>query len=161
MFIKNAKGQWWELDESSLTVYNFWGGHHSITEEELQHSEKVECAGWRQLYLIKGYCPLVVDVKWPEVWISPNGKYYIGQSHENRAEEILEILYGSDDVHWAGDTLEELGWIRASRNLMWEVRLSSSYWNDKKVTQKQFDALYDWCKYHNKQFPEGGRLITT
>lgn len=95
-----------------------------------------------------------VDIKWPDVWISPEGKYYNGDAHENRAEEILEIIYGENNELWPGDRLEELGWVRATTSLMWEVRIDSDYWSDKRVTQKQYDALWDWCKYHNKAFPQ-------
>lgn len=153
-FIKNSKNEWWELNKENLTVFNFEGGSHNITEEELNSSIVFECDGWNELYNIKHYCPLEVNIRYSEVWISPEGLFYDGDAHENRAEEILEIMYGETDISWFGDRLEELGWIRAAANLMWEVRMDSDYWNNKKLSQKQYDALYDWCEYHDKKFPD-------
>lgn len=152
-FIKNSKGEWWELNKEKMTVYNFDGGSHSIAMQDLKLSEVVKCDGWNELYKIKKWCPLEVNVNWIDVWVSPEGKFYNGEAHENRAEEILEIIYGEIDVDWAGDKLEELGWVRATTSLMWEVRADSDYWNNRKLSQKQYDALWDWCKIHNKKFP--------
>lgn len=153
-FIKNAKGEWWELDKDNMTVFSFYGGFHNITKLELESSEILECDGWGELYKIKKWCPLEVDIRWTNVWISPEGCFYNGDAHENRAEEILEIVYGETDVDWTGDRLEELGWIRVTTSLMWEVRTDSDYWNNKELEQKQYDALWDWCKIHNKKFPQ-------
>lgn len=100
----------------------------------------------------KKWCPLEADVRWIEVWISPEGKFFNGEAHENRAENILKIIYGETDVLWPGDRLEKLGWIRATTSLMWEIRLDSL--SGKRLTQKQYDALWDWCKIHNKEFPK-------
>ena len=154
IFVKTTENIWWELDKERMMLFNYDRGYYYLTEEQLCSFETIECNSWRELYLKKRWCPLEVKINWPDVWISPDGKYYNGDAHENRAEEILEILYGEDDSLWPGDRLEELGWIRAARSLMWEVRLDSSYWNDKQLTQQQYDALWDWCKYHNKKFPQ-------
>ena len=151
-FIKHLDG-WLELDKEKMMVFNFNGGYHNFTEPELNSSEIFECNGWHELYEAKRYCPLEVGIRWRDVWLSPDGMFCTGDAHENRAEEILEIMYGENDVSWSGDRLEELGWIRATTSLMWEVRLDSDYWNDKRLTQKQYDALWDWCKCHNKKFP--------
>lgn len=152
-FIKNTKGEWQKLNKEKMMVYDFKGVSYDITQQEVECSEIIDCNGWHELYKIIKWCPLEVNVKWPNVWISPDGLFYDGTAHENRAKEILEIIYEECDVFWTGDRLEELGWIRASANLMWDVRINSIYWDDKKVTQKQYDALWDWCKYHNKSFP--------
>lgn len=152
-FIKNSKGEWWELNKEKMEVFNFYGGSHNIIKQELESSEILECNGWGELYKIKKWCPLEVTIKWREVWVSPEGKFYNGEAHDNRAEEILEIVYGEVDVDWAGDRLEEIGWLRATTSLMWEVRMDSDYWKNKSITQKQYDALWDWCNYHNKKFP--------
>ena len=152
-FIKNSKGEWRELNKETMTVYSFGGCSHSITIQDLTLSEVVECSEWHELYKIKKWCPLEVTIKWTNVWVSPDGRFYNGDAHDNRAEEILEIIYGEVDVDWPGDRLEELGWIRATTSLMWEVR-AEDYWNDKLISQKQYDALWDWCKCHNKRFPQ-------
>lgn len=158
-FIEKKENEWWELDKETMCAFNFFGGYHTIKANELQICEVVECENWRDLYIKKRYCPLEVTIKWRDVWISPEGKYYNGEAHENRAEEILEIIYGEPDNDWAGDRLEQLGWIRATASLMWEVRADSEYWDEKKLTQKQFDALWDWCENHNKTFPHKIEVI--
>lgn len=43
-----------------------------------------------------------MSVKWTDVWVSPDGLFYDGDAHENRAEEILEIMYGEVGVNWTG-----------------------------------------------------------
>lgn len=157
-FIKNSKNEWWELDKETMTVFNFNGGSHNITKQDLESSEILECDGWHELYKIKKWSPLEVSVKWTDVWVSPDGLFYDGDAHENRAEEILEIMYGEVGVNWTGDRLEELGWIRTTTSLMWEIRADSDYWNNKLISQKQYDALWDWCKCHNKKFPQNIEL---
>ena len=158
LFIKQLNtNEWWELDRDRMMLYNYNGGHHYIKEEELGKSETAEYNSWHELYLAKHYCPLEVNIRWSNVWISPEGKYYDGDAHENRAEEILEIIYGETDVDWFGDRLEELGWIRATNSLMWEIRLQEL--ENKRLTQKQYDALWDWCELHNKQFPNNVEII--
>lgn len=151
-FLKNFQNEWWELDKEKMKVFNFNGGSRNITKQELESSEMLECSGWHELYKKKRWNPLEENVKWNDVWISPDGRFYNGEAHDNRAEEILEIIYGEIDVTWSGDRLEELGWVRATTSLMWEIR--ADYWNDKKITQKLYDALWDWCIYHNKKFPQ-------
>lgn len=155
LFLKDSKNSWLELDKEKMIVFNFGGSFHNITNQELESSEIVECNSWHELYKMKRWCPLEVNIRWSNVWISPDGLYYDGEAHENRAEELLEIMYGETDVDWAGDRLEELGFVRATTSLMWEVRLDSDYWEDKKLSQKQFDALWDWCELHSKSFPKG------
>lgn len=154
LFIKNSKEEWLELDKKTMTVSNFNGGFHDITKQELENSEILVCAGWHELYEKKKWCPLEVSIKQSDVWISPDGRFFEGYAHENRAEEILEIIYGESNEYWAGDRLEELGWIRATRSLMWEVRIDSGYWNNRRITQKQSDSLWEWCKHHDKKFPQ-------
>lgn len=52
-FIKNSKNEWWELDKETMTVFNFNGGSHNITKQDLESSEILECDGWHELYKIK------------------------------------------------------------------------------------------------------------
>lgn len=83
---------------------------------------------------------------------SPEGKFYKADAHEVDAEHLCDILYGKDfGIHYAGDYLEEHGWVRLTTSLMWEVR--DNYWFDKDLTQAQLDALWDWCELHNKHYP--------
>lgn len=154
LFINHLdKNQWWEFDKEKMIAFNYSGGYNYVNEESLVQAEICEYQDWHELYLAKHFCPLEVDIKWGDVWISPEGIFYNGDAHENRAEEILEIMYGETDVPWTGDRLEELGWIRATRTLMWDVRFDE--WVGKTITQKQYDALWDWCEHHKRKFPKG------
>ena len=96
--------------------------------------------------------PRTADASYIYVWISPDGKFYDGDAHINRAVEILYYLYGIEDRDHAADKLEELGWIRAAGGMMWDLRVRQGYYSERNVTQKQIDALYDWCTYHNLSF---------
>lgn len=151
MFFVNQSDAWWELDKERMMLFNYMGGYNYIDEKHLAESEVFKCKSWHELYLAKHFCPLEVNIRWKDVWVSPDGKFYNGEAHENRAEEILEIIYGEVDVDWSGDRLEELGWIRATTSLMWGVRFDE--WQDKYITQKQYDALWDWCERHKMRFP--------
>lgn len=51
-----------------MEVFGFFGGFHSISEEQLQSCETAECESWREFYLQKGYCPLEVTIRWRDVW---------------------------------------------------------------------------------------------
>ena len=153
-FIKNSKREWWELDRDKMTVFNFHGGSHTISKQILESSEILECADWHALYERTNFCPLEVGINYTNVWVSPAGMFYDGDAHDNRAEEILEIVYGETDCFWPGDRLEERGWVRATTSLMWEVRADSDYWDNKKLSPKQYTALQDWCQHHNKKFPQ-------
>ena len=154
LFINHLdKKQWWEFDKEKMMAFNYDGSYNYVKKEFLEQSEICEYKDWHELYLAKHFCPLEVNIKWGDVWISPEGIFYNGDAHENRAEEILEIIYGETDVHWTGDRLEELGWIRATRTLMWDVRFDE--WIGKTITQKQYDSLWDWCQHHKRKFPEG------
>lgn len=150
LFIYNSDA-WFELDKERMMLFNYMGGYHYVDEKCLSESEIYEYKDWHELYLAKHFCPLEVNIRWKDVWVSPDGKFYNGDAHENRAEEILEIIYGETDDIWFGDRLEELGWVRATTSLMWEVRFDE--WKGKIITQKQYDALWDWCELHKKKFP--------
>lgn len=149
-FIKLQDNSWWELIEDKLLVFNYNGGHHNINTQILNSSQIFECKDWHDLYLLKHYCPLESTVTCRNAWISPEGKFYEAQSHEVTAENICEVIYDIEPL-FAGDELENRGWLRVTTSLMWEVR--DDYFKNKELTQKQLDALYDWCIYHNKTFP--------
>ena len=148
--------EWWEWDTETMTAYNYRGGWHNVNENKLGNVECIECESWHELYLKKGFCPLEVE-KWErEVWISPQGKYYEGEAHAVMAEYICDIIYG-EEIEFAEDFLEERGWVRAASSFMWEVRLDT--WKGKRLTQRQYDALWDWCECHKKKFPKGVEVI--
>ena len=154
LFINHLnKEQWWEFDQEKMMAYNYMGGHHNVNEEQLEDVEILDYDSWHELYINTGFCPLETD-KWErDVWISPDGKFYDGDAHEVRAAYLLDIVYGIPDVDYGGDLLEERGWVRATTSLMWNVRFQE--WEGKRLTQKQYGALLEWCQSNRMKFPHG------
>lgn len=157
IFINHIKpDEWWELNKEEMRAYNYMGGSHGITEDDINNADRIECKNWHELYLVKHFCPIKTD-KWErEAWLSPEGEFYEGEAHAIMAESICEIIYGKEpdaDTFFGEDFLEERGWVRVASSFMWQVRLDS--WTGKRLTQKQYDALWDWCECHKKKFPEG------
>lgn len=144
---------YWELDENKMLVFNYRGGHHSISQDEINTSKVIECENWHDLYLKAHYCPIETDKHESHAWISPDGTFYEGNAHEVQAEDICEIVFGLEDEFCPGDVLEEKGFIRVTTTLMWEVRIDELA--SQTLTQKQYDALFDWCQCHNKEIPQG------
>lgn len=152
LFINHLnKEEWWEFDKNKMMVYNYMGGHNSVDEESIAKAEIYDCNNWHELYLKKHFCPLEVDKWGRDVWISPDGRFYNGNAHEVTAGYLCEIIYGLEDIDYGGDELESRGWIRATTSLMWDVRIDE--WKEKIITQKQYNALWDWCECHKKTFP--------
>ena len=149
LFIKLTNG-WWELDKENNIVYNYNGGFHDIDKNEINEKEVFEGKNWHDLYEAKHYCALETTVRSCHVWISSDGKFYEAEAHEIAAESICEIIYGIEPM-FPGDELEKRGWIRAATGPMWQVRFDK--WKDKNLTQKQQNALWDWCKRHQLQYP--------
>ncbi len=143
--------EWWKWDRENMIACNYMGGWHNINENRLGGVEYYECDSWHELYLAKHFCPLETDKFERDVWISPEGKYYCGDAHEVTAQYILDIIYGEEVDFWDGDKLEARGWIRATTSMMWDVRFDE--WSGKRLTQKQYDALWDWCQFHKMKFP--------
>ena len=85
-------------------------------------------------------------------WLAPDGSLYSGNAHENSAADILKNLYG-EESKYAGDILEEKGFVRLTTDLMWDVRFKEGYWEEKELTQDQLDTLYEWCEFHRKKYP--------
>lgn len=149
LFIKENNG-WYELDKVQGIAYNYEGGHHYVNIDTMEKATIVHFDSWHALYLSKNYCPFEADKTSRTAWLSPDGKFYEGRAHEVLAEDLCDIIYGLNSM-WAGDELEERGWIRVTTSLMWEIRLEEL--KNKKLTKKQIDALWDWCQYHNKTYP--------
>lgn len=150
LFIHLSSNGWWEYDKEKNKVYNYHGGYHEISAGAVEKSETYECTDWHELYLAKHFCPIETTIRSCHIWISPDGLYYDAPSHEVSAGEICEIIYGIEPM-WPGDELEKRGWVRVTTGPMWDVRLDK--WKEKELTQKQQDALWDWCKQHGKQYP--------
>lgn len=149
--------EWWEWNQETMRAISYRGGFHEVDENSLGGVECYECNNWHELYLAKHFCPLEVEIWERNVWISPDGKYYDGDAHEVAAKDILEIVYGEDSDFWEGDKLEARGWIRATTSMMWDVRFDE--WSEKRLTQKQYDALWDWCQFHKMKFPNDVEVL--
>lgn len=154
-FINHLRpNEWWQWNRENMKAYNYMGGWHNVNENSLGNAECYEYDSWHELYLAKHYCPLETDKYEKDAWISPEGRYYYGEAHAVKAEYICDIIYGLDlDMDDAEDYLEKLGWIRVTTSLMWEIRFDKL--KEKRLTQRQCDALWDWCEYHKKEFPNG------
>jgi hypothetical protein len=145
--------EWWEWDKEKMIAYNYYGDWHNINENSLGNAEYYECNNWHELCLAKHFCPIEVTLEKRDVWISPEGGFYDGEAHMVTAEYICDIIYGKDlGLDYAEDYLEEFGWIKATTSLMWQIRFEDWHW--KKLPQPQYDALWDWCEYHNMPFPD-------
>jgi hypothetical protein len=152
LFINHLqKDEWWEWDQEKMRAYNYRGGHYDIDENSLGDVEYVECNSWHELYLKKHFCPLEVESWWNDVWISPDGRFYDGVAHDVTAEHLLSIIYGEETEWCAGDALTAKGWLRATTSAMWKIRLPELI--ETPLTQKQYNALFDWCQHHKITFP--------
>lgn len=160
LFINYPSDQWRQWDTDRMLAFNYRGGYCKINENALGGVESVELDSWHELYLVKKFCPLTAEKRDKDVWIAPFGEYFIGEAHDVAAEYILDVVYGeTHDMCWAGDILEDKGWVRATTSAMWEYRLHE--FNGKKMPQKQYDALFDYCQYHNLKFPKNIEVIDT
>ena len=158
-FINHLRpNEWWQWDRENMKAYNYMRGWHNVNENRLDGVECYEYDSWHELYLAKHYCPLESD-KWErDAWISPEGKYYYGEAHAVEAEYICDIIYGLElDMDDAEDYLEKIGWVRVTTSLMWDIRFDKL--KEKRLTQRQYDALWDWCECHKKEFPNGIEVI--
>ncbi|MBO5435917.1 hypothetical protein J6A31_08995 [bacterium] len=155
-FLKyNDSDGWWEFDKSRMMAYNVNGGHHNVTEDDINEAVLFTCDNWHQLYLCKKYCPIETNVKCADVWISPDGKFYEGKAHAVQAEKICDIIYGLSDLTiWQAESwLNEHNWIKATTSIMWNYYVKDIVSNAN-LTTKQKTALYDWCNIHGTIFPD-------
>ena len=97
----------------------------------------------------------IIDYTPNEAWISPDGKFYNGEGHDYVTELILEKLYHVEDEQFPGDKLEQLGWIKVTTSLMWEIRNDTGYFDGRVLTKKQYKTLTKWCHKYGKDVPTG------
>ena len=146
---------WWEWVTESMKAYNYMGGYHNINENGLGDCSYIEAKDWHDLYLKTGYNPMERSIHERDVWISPDGKFYDGEAHSVTAEHICEILFGEwMDIDHADDYLVERGWIKASTSFMWDFYYEESL-SFRMLPNVQYNALWDWCQLHGKEFPIG------
>lgn len=145
------KDEWREWDQDKMLAINYRGGFCEIDENQLEDVEYCICNSWHDLYKKKNFCPLEVESWFKDVWIAPSGKLYDGVAHDVTAEQILSIIYGEEEELCPGDRLEARGWIRATTGIMWNLRLDELV--QKRLTNSQYNALFDWCQLHKINFP--------
>jgi len=83
-------------------------------------------------------------------WLSPDGKFYacLYGEHISKAASLVYFLDGRRDFN-AERTLEETGWVKvATGRLFWD------YGNHNVPTQRQYDAVFDWCQKEGRVMPE-------
>ena len=144
------ENEWRIWDQKNMKAINYNHGFCDIDENRLGNTKTIRAANWHSLYQKTHFCPLEVEIYANDVWIAPDGKYYDGVAHDVTAEKILNIIYGVDG-EYAGDQLESMGWIRATTTPMWKIRLNEL--KEKRLTQRQYNALLDWCVFHKIDFP--------
>jgi len=72
-------------------------------------------------------------------WLSPNGDFHVCPFHKHK--EFAKKLEYSED------TLIALGWIKFSN--MYGILAPHKF-----ATQKQIDAIWDWCQKEHLELPE-------
>ena len=148
---------WHEIDYERMRLWNYHCGWCEINEnsEEYMYGQICKAKDWRDLYLKTGWYPFESNINTNrptnfDCWIRPDGLLIWCDSHEVPADQILEIFYG-EESKWAGDTLIEKGWIKASC-CFWDMHLSyMNYWF---MTQAQADSLKYWCDFVRIDYPE-------
>ena len=159
----NPEGVWWEWDEQNMKLRNFMGGGFDIDENSDYwiNAQIKEVDSWHELYVVEHWNPLEVDVKSSDVWISPKGEYFEGDTHAVAAHYICKLVYGLDIDIFAFDSAEDYlishGWVKATCSLMWTIyQERDTTW---RMTQNSFDALFDYCKFHGQQMPKKIEII--
>lgn len=163
----NPEGVWWEWDEQNMKLRNFMGGGFDIDENSDYWAHAVTlrgCDSWHDIYEAYGQNPLESDVTAFDAWISPNGEFFEGNAHRVQAEYICNLVYGIDvdDPLFMGEAEDYLighGWIKATRSFMWSIyQQRDTTW---KMTQKTYDALFDYCTTHKLKMPKDIDIISS
>lgn len=142
-WLKNKNGLFYDYKER---LYNLEDFKNIIVQEK-------DCLDWHELYKSTGWLPNRTDKYEDETWISPNGEFYFGHGHSYEANTICEFIYGDTNTLLNDDFLIKNGWIKTTTVLfLWNLYYDE--YTKKFITQKQYDALFDWCKVHNKKFPK-------
>lgn len=150
--------KWWRWNKKTMQLQNFRGGGFDIDEnaEYWTTAQQYEFDSWHELYEAKGVNPLKVDIAERDVWISPDGVYFNGEAHAVAATYNVRLVYGIemefDGMDSAEDYLIRRGWIKATCSFMWPFYIKEDkIW---KITQKTYDALFDYCKFHDLDMPK-------
>jgi hypothetical protein len=73
-------------------------------------------------------------------WLSPDGVFYDCASYEHESYAVrLNKLYGYEDHYNGSRSLEQHGWFKLKYG-EWMIVAHDE------CTQKQLDALFDWCQ---------------
>lgn len=163
----DPEGVWWHWDEEKMKLLNYRGGGFDIDENSDYWAHAVTlrgCDSWHDIYVAYGQNPLEADITDFDVWISPDGKFFDGNAHRVQAEYIVPLVYGIDieDPLFSGEAEDYLighGWVKATRSFMWSIyQKRDTTW---KMTQKTYDALFDYCTLHKLKMPKDIDIISS
>lgn len=145
---------YYHWDKEQMRLYNFRGGWRTIDEnsEGWGKATTIEAESWHRLYLITGYCPLMVDLYARDAWMDTDGNLYEGDGHSYWAERISEFLFGYNseyDIYDPADELVEVyGWVKITTSLMLPYYISSGMYDN--LNYEQRDTLRKWAIIHDK-----------
>lgn len=153
-FLKTPNGEYWEINYDKMRLYNIKDDWHEIDEssEEWLNGQVYEYDSWSHLYEAKHFDPLKTDKPTGVMWISPTGECYPCDCHAEMAMWICRLIFDLPDdlrLEQYNDALELNGWIKVS-DYMWTYYQDRTY----SLTQDQYDALWDWCRDRNNDFPQ-------
>lgn len=162
-FKNRSEPEYWLWDPHNMTLNNYCGGGFDIDEnaEYWMTAQIYDAESWHELYITRHWNPVQGNVSDNDVWISPEGNFFYGDAHAVAAEKIVDVVYGLKKKIFGMDCAEDYllnhHWIKATRSLMWSIYLQDKEtW---KMTQRTYDALYDYCKLHNLPMPNNVELI--
>ena len=114
----------------------------------------VEAEDLHDLYLKTGYSDLLRAPRETCLWLDPEGQCWKGDCHTIDAENIVEVLYGTDVLESvetdAADFLIDHGWVKLSATLMLQYYCESHMYGN--ITAAQARTIKDWCDYFSVPF---------
>lgn len=141
---------WYEWDKVSMKCITFGGSSFDIDNNSIEFMESVisEAKDWHELYKKTGYVPLRCDEYTDDVWLSPDGEFFVGDCHEVQAEGIYNVIYGNSnrDICF-GDLLISNGWVKLTTSAMLHYYRKASMYDG--MTNAQHNAAMLWCEVHH------------
>ncbi len=152
--------KWWIWNVARGRLHNFNHGGFEFEESAnywQTREEHPELHSWHDLYVKFNVNPLAATVTDLDVWISPDGEYWVGTAHMVAARKIRCVCYGVEDVDDFDDFSEleliKLGWIKATRSAMWPYYVRDNARIPLHTTKKAYDALFQYCVTNNLEVP--------
>lgn len=134
---------WWEYDEEHQLAVSYFGNFHNVNPQSI--TKILEANDWKDLY--KRYAQLGFDTgMFYSMWISPNGKMFPSEVHQQIAEAIVDVIYDKD-TKYAEDFLMDNHWIKVTTSSMLVYYIQQGYY--KSITALQYKRLSEWCQRYN------------